>query len=287
MSEEWIRCPSGDRRLPALVSIPHYGTQALPGIIAADYADPAYATFAYGYADAFAADLYGALHSTGATLLVFPYSRLFVDVNRRRDDFDMHDGYVRSERGVIRTHTVTDCELFAEPVSRRQAEDRLAKFYDPYHRTLRGLVDRLHERHGRLLLVDAHTGSERGMGEHEVILGTCRGGTCNPRLSRLAARIVRSHGFCVHHDVPGYSGGYTVRHYGEPRIRQIHALQIEVNSTLLMAGTRQEFIAAVGRSELPASDMHNVARLRACVADVVVRLAESLALQKSLGGARS
>lgn len=277
MIDKWIRRPTGEPRLPVLVSIPHYGTRALPGITADDYADPAYVTFAFGFADAFAADLYGAMHSTGATLLAFPYSRLFVDVNRKRDDFEVQDGRVRSERGVIRTHTIADVGVFAEPVSQQQAERRLEKFYDPYHRTLRGLVDRLHERHGRLLLVDAHTGSERGMGEHEIILGTGRGATCDSRFSRLAASIFQSHGFCVHHDVPGYSGGYIVRHYGEPRGRQIHALQIEVNSTLLMAGTRQEFMAAVRRSEIPAQNVHNLARLRACVTDVIEHLAESLA----------
>ncbi|MGI9332910.1 MAG: N-formylglutamate amidohydrolase [Gammaproteobacteria bacterium] len=280
MTEQWIRRPTGDRRLPVLVSIPHYGTKALPDITADDYADPAYTTFAYGFADAFAADLYGALHSAGATLLVFPYSRLFVDVNRKRDDFELHNGEVRSERGVVRTHTIADRAVFAEPISPQAVEDRLKAYYDPYHRTLRELVDEMHEEHGQLLLVDAHTGSERGMGEHEIILGTGRGVTSDARFSRLAADIFRSYGFTVHHDVPGYSGGYTVRHYSEPQARQIHALQIEVKSTLLMAGTRQEFMDSVRRAEVPASDAHTLLRLRACVADVLEQLAENLGAQQ-------
>ena len=31
-----------------------------------------------------------------------PLSRMFVDVNRRRDDFEQRDGEVRSRRGVVR-----------------------------------------------------------------------------------------------------------------------------------------------------------------------------------------
>lgn len=282
MSEDWIRHPTGEHALPVLVCIPHYGTQALPGVTANDYVDPANVTFAYGFADAFAADLYGDLHSTGATLLVFPYSRLFVDVNRRRDDFEMSDGEVRSLRGVMRTHTIADKPVFAEPIDQQQAEDRLKAFYDPYHRTLRTLTDRLHTKHGHLLLIDAHTGSERGMGEHQIILGTRRGETSDSRFSDLAANVFRSYDFEVHHDVPGYSGGYTVRHYGDPHARQIHALQIEVNSTLLMAGTRQEFMASIRGGEVPAIDAHNFSRLRMCVTDVVERLAEHLGSSSTL-----
>lgn len=276
MNEQWVRRPTGDAPIAALISVPHYGTQALPGIRADDYAEPANATFAYGYADAFAADLYDGLEATGATMLVFPWSRLFVDTNRPRDDFEIHHGRIRSKRGVIRTHSIADTELFAEPLSAAQAEQRLQQFYDPYHHTLRQLIERLHQQHGHLLLVDAHTGSERRMGDHQVILGTRRGVTIAPRLSDLAARVFSGYGFRVRHDVPGYSGGFTVRHYGEPLARQIHALQIEVNSTLLMAGTRQDFMAAVRSGELPARDESNLARLRACVSDVVAALAADL-----------
>lgn len=43
--------------------------------------------------------------------------------------------------------------------------------------------------HGHLLLVDAHAGSERRMGDQQITLGTRRGQTINPALSELAANI--------------------------------------------------------------------------------------------------
>ncbi len=84
-----------------LVSVPHYGTQALPHITRDDYSEPWFETFAYGFADTFVGDLYGDLHEHGATVLATPFSRIFVDVNRRRDDFEHHEGAVRSRRGVV------------------------------------------------------------------------------------------------------------------------------------------------------------------------------------------
>ena len=50
------RPPSGLDSLPILVSIPHYGTEALPHIRDEDYAEPWFRTFTYGFADTFVGD---------------------------------------------------------------------------------------------------------------------------------------------------------------------------------------------------------------------------------------
>ena len=114
-----VRHPATGARIPILVSVPHYGTQSLPHITRDDYSEPWFETFAYGFADTFARDLYHDLHEHGATLLATPFSRMFVDVNRRRDDFEHHAGEVRSRRGVVRTHTMREVPIFARPLARR------------------------------------------------------------------------------------------------------------------------------------------------------------------------
>ncbi len=101
-----IRHPPDERHKPILVSIPHYGTHALPHITNDDYCEPWFSTFAYGFADTFVRDIYADLHDHGATILATPFSRVFVDINRRRDDFKHNSGVVRSRRGVVRTHTM-------------------------------------------------------------------------------------------------------------------------------------------------------------------------------------
>jgi len=111
-----VRHPVPGTRTPVLVSVPHYGTQPLPHITRDDYCEPWFETFAYGFADTFVGDLYSDLHEHGATVLATPFSRMFVDVNRRRDDFEHHDGEVRSRRGVVRTHTMRDAPIFARPL---------------------------------------------------------------------------------------------------------------------------------------------------------------------------
>src|SRR5262245_5340481 len=78
-------------------------------------------------------DLYGDLHEHGATVLATPFSRMFVDVNRRRDDYEHAAGEVRSRRGVVRTHTTRDVAIFARPLGLPDLEARLQALYDPYY----------------------------------------------------------------------------------------------------------------------------------------------------------
>lgn len=267
-----LRRPEGDS-LAAVVSIPHYGTCSPDGIQAEDFAHDAYRHFPRGYADAFAAELYGDLDSVGATVLASPYSRLFVDLNRPRSDFEQHNGKVRSRRGVVRTHFVDDKPIFARPLTIDGLESRLAAYYDPYHRLLDELADEMLATHGTGVVLDAHTGSEKGMKHHEFILGTRGGKTADKAMIAAAAAVIEDHGFRIAYDVPGYSGAHIVTRLGAAGPAALHAIQIEINSRLLMIGSRREYFERIDRGDPPAVDAHNLGRLRACMRDVVRRLA--------------
>jgi N-formylglutamate amidohydrolase len=267
-----VRRPAPGTGWPVLVSVPHYGTRPLPHVTREDYREPRFETFAYGFADTFAAELYADLHEHGATVVATPFSRMFVDVNRRRDDFEHRDGEVRSRRGVVRTHTMRDVPIFARPLGLAELEARLRALYDPYYATLERLLDELRRAHGYAILVDGHTGSPRRMGDHQVIIGTCHQATCAPPLAATAAAIFARHGFVVHHDVSGYSGGNIVATYGRPRTRRVHALQVEVNASLLTTTAREELVALVTRGETPPKAEDGIARVRRCLRELLAAL---------------
>src|SRR5438046_7552754 len=149
-----VRRPAPGTRTPILVSVPHYGTRPLPHITRDDYREPWFETFAYGFADTFVGDLYADLHEHGATVLTTPFSRIFVDVNRRRDDFEHHDGEVRSRRGVVRTHTMRDVPIFRQPLGLSDLEERLRALYDPYYAAVEQLLDELRQAYGYALPLD-------------------------------------------------------------------------------------------------------------------------------------
>ena len=272
-----IKHPLAEVRQPILVSIPHYGTQPLPHITHDDYSEPWFATFPYGFADTFVGDLYEDLHAHGATILATPWSRIFVDVNRRRDDFQHDSGVVRSHRGVVRTHTMREAPIFTQPLSPAALEERLRAFYDPYYATLERLLSQLQTTYGYALLLDGHTGSPRRMQDYQVIIGTRHGATSHPTLAAHVEAIFTAHGFEVYHNISGYAGGNIIRTYGRPQTHRVHALQLEINAALLMTTSRQEFIAQVSRGEAPAKAEDNIARLRACLQEVITTLPAVLA----------
>ena len=272
-----VRRPALERRTPVLVSVPHYGTRPLPEFTREDYHEPRFETFAYGFADTFAADLYADLDAHGATVLATPFSRMFVDVNRRRDDFEQHDGEVRSRRGVVRTHTMRDVPIFARPLAPADLESRLCALYDPYYATLDRLLAEVQETYGYALLLDGHTGSPRRMQDHQVIIGTRHDATCAQALAAVVEAVFVRHGFEVHRNVSGYTGGNIVATYGDPERRRIHALQLEVNASLLMTTSREELIALISRGDVPEKAEANIARVRGCLQDVLAVLPTALA----------
>jgi N-formylglutamate amidohydrolase len=271
-----VKHPVPAKRTPVLVSVPHYGTDALPHITRDDYCEPRFETFAYGFADTFARDLYGDLHEHGATVLATPFSRMFVDVNRRRDDFEHHHGEVRSRRGVVRTHTMRDAPIFARPLGLADLEARLQTLYDPYYSALEHLLAQLRHTYGCAILLDGHTGSPRRMHDHQVIIGTRHDQTCAPELSAAVGAIFTRHGFEVHENVSGYTGGNIVATFGRPRSRRVHAIQLEINASLLMTTSREELIAHVSRGGIPQKAEANIARVRACLREVLAALPSML-----------
>ena len=267
-----VRHPAPGTRTPVLVSVPHYGTEPLPHITRDDYREPSFETFAYGFADAFAGDLYADLYKDGATIVATPFSRMFVDVNRRRDDFEHQDGEVRSRRGVVRTHTMRDAPIFAQPLALADLEERLRTLYDPYYATLERLLTEIRQAYGYALLLDGHTGSPRRMKDDQVIIGTRHDATCATELTATVAAIFTRHGFEVRQNVNGYTGGNIVATYGQPESRRVHALQLEINAALLMTTTGEEFIAQVKRGARPEKAEGNIARIGRCLREVLAAL---------------
>jgi N-formylglutamate amidohydrolase len=115
------------------------------------------------------------------------------------------------------------------------------------------------------------------MKDHQVIIGTRHDATCAPQLAATVAGIFTRHGFEVHDNVSGYTGGNIVATFGQPRTRRVHALQLEINASLLMTTTRDEFIAQVSRGGIPEKAEASIARVRQCLREVLAALPSVLA----------
>ena len=175
-----------------------------------------------------------------------------------------------------------DVSIFARPLALADLETRLQALYDPYYATLDALLAEIHGRYGYALLLDGHTGSPRRMKDHQVIIGTRHDATCARELAAAVAAIFTGHGFAVHENVSGYAGGNIVATFGQPGTR-VHALQLEINSSLLMTTSREELIALISRGEVPEKAEANIARVRRCLQEVLGALPAALAAMHGSG----
>jgi N-formylglutamate amidohydrolase len=178
---------------------------------------------------------------------------------------------------VVRTHTMREVAIFARPLGVLELEERLRTLYDPYYATLDRLLGELKAAYGYALLLDGHTGSPRRMQDHQVIIGTRHDATCDVRLAAIVGEVFARHGFEVHRNVSGYTGGNIVATYGQPQARRVHALQLEVNASLLMTTSREEYIAHITRGSIPEKAEANIARIRGCLRQVLLTLPAVLA----------
>lgn len=193
--------------------------------------------------------LWGAAPQQGATLVVSKVSRYVVDLNRAPDDVSPltveggrrveKPGYYH-DRGVVWRATTDGIAVMAEPMSAEAFQDRMARFYLPYHEALAQEIARVKRQFGICIVIDGHSMPSRGRAGHtdtglaraEIVPGDVDGASCDTTVRWLVEEHFRGRGYSVRSNNP-YKGGHITRHYGRPQ-EGIHAIQIEARRDLYM-----------------------------------------------------
>jgi N-formylglutamate deformylase len=194
--------------------------------------------------DAFVDELFAGAVEIGAPLIAACFPRAFLDVNRAPAEIDaaMFDGpldmavdavspRVSAGLGVIPRIVRDGAEIYRDKLSAKEAAERLAMFYRPYHAALASLIDGTRERFGAAVLIDCHSMPSVAAAP-DIIIGDRYGLSAAPFVTRAAERAFETQGFRVARNVP-YAGGFTTQIHGRPA-RGVHALQIEVNRGLYL-----------------------------------------------------
>jgi N-formylglutamate amidohydrolase len=200
--------------------------------------------------DAFVDELFAGVVGLGAPLMTARFPRAYLDVNREPYELDprMFEGRLppftntRSMRvagglGTIPRVVADGQEIYRGRVRVDEALRRIEALYKPYHRALRGLLQRTARSFGHAVLLDCHSMPSSSLNRDEaakvdVVLGDRYGTSCTGALIDLVDSNLRCRGFSVARNKP-YAGGFITEHYGEPALGR-HALQIEINRALYM-----------------------------------------------------
>ena len=233
--------------LPFVFNTPHSGSVYPRSFLAASRLD---ALALRRSEDAHVDRLFAPVVDLGAPLMRANFPRAYLDVNREPYELDprMFDGRLppfantRSMRvagglGTVPRVVADGQEIYRGRLPVEEAVARIEGLYKPYHRTLRGLIQRTVRQFGHAVLIDCHSMPSSSLGREEAgkadfVLGDRFGTSCAPLLTALVEHHLRARGFKVLRNKP-YAGGFITEHYGEPGVGR-HALQIEINRGLYM-----------------------------------------------------
>ena len=224
---------------PLLISIPHAGTYipkqvqdrlSLSGKSLSD-------------TDWFIDRLYRWALQAGAGMIVATHSRLVVDLNRPPDDRPLYSG---AGTGLVPLTTFSGEAIYLAGKSPEKLENqqRIEAFWQPYHDALSAEIQSILQRHGHVVLLDAHSIS----GEvprlfsgvlPDLNLGSNEGRSASPDLIGKALSVLQSSRYS---SVPDgrFKGGYITRNYGQPE-QNIHALQLEISQRTYMQESPPEY----------------------------------------------
>lgn len=237
----------GEHTLPFVFNTPHSGAVYPKAFLAGSRLDPLALRRSE---DAYVDRLFAPVVDLGAPLMRANFPRAYLDVNREPYELDprMFEGRLppfantRSMRvagglGTVPRVVADGQEIYRTRLPVEEAVARIEELYKPYHRTLRGLIQRTARAFGHAILIDCHSMPSSSLPRDEdakadFVLGDRFGTSCTPILIAAFEHHLRARGFRTLRNKP-YAGGFITEHYGEPNIGR-HALQIEINRGLYM-----------------------------------------------------
>ena len=237
--------------------------------------------------DTHVARLYRAATGVGATLIEATFPRAYIDANRSLVDIDallLADDWPdpvapsrKTEQGIGLVWRIArgGAPMYDRKLSAAEVQQRIDRWYLPYHAALATELDALHRAFGAVWHLNCHSmpavgdanADDPGRERADFVLGDRDGTTCASAFTSLVAETVRGMGYTVAVNDP-YKGVELVRRHGRPAERR-HSLQIELKRTLYMDEDSLEPNAGYARLE------RDLARLMAVLAGFVTGRAAS------------
>jgi N-formylglutamate amidohydrolase len=192
----------------------------------------------------------------GAPLIAAVAPRAFIDLNRSLEELDpgviegvsrgMHNPRVSSGLGVIPRVVANGRAIYSGKIGLGEAQDRITRFWHPYHAVLRDLIAESHFSFGEAILIDVHSmpheaieaQSRFGHPRPEVVLGDRFGAASGRDVMDRVEAAFTSVGLRVVRNAP-FAGAHITQAYGRPQQCQ-HVVQVEIDRSLYLDESRVE-----------------------------------------------
>lgn len=182
--------------------------------------------------------------------------RAVIDLNRNTDeiDADMVTGLdwndvahpsvkTRGGLGLIPRRLSGAGEIWKNPLSKAQVNERIETIHRPYHSFVAKTLARMVQKFGTAVLIDVHSMPSLSipMSNGHIaqwVVGDHYGASADNIFSDLIIATLNSKGYHVALNAP-YSGGYILQRHGRRQHNQ-HALQLEIDRGLYLDRDHRE-----------------------------------------------
>jgi len=194
--------------------------------------------------DWFVDKLYGWVVDLGASLMTATHSRYVIDLNRPPDDSAL---YQRAGTHLVPETTFSGQAIYQQgvPISAEAIAQRRQAYWQPYHDKLALEMNRIRQKFGYAILIDAHS-----IRSHvpmlfngqlpDLNLGSNRGQSAAQSLITLSAQALSSSQKFSFVLDGRFQGGHITRYYGQPQ-QGWHALQLEMAQCVYMREVPPEY----------------------------------------------
>jgi N-formylglutamate amidohydrolase len=200
--------------------------------------------------DAFLDGLLNFAGALGIAMVMTPFARAYVDLNRSPHELDpllvgapLPPGGLSDRTaaglGVVPRSVGSGIDIYACTLDMCEVEQRISTVHTPYHDALAELIAATRRQHGFAVVLDFHSmpsGKWHGKALANIVLGDCHGRACGAALTEFLHDACREQNFNVARNAP-YAGGYSTAFHGAPLL-DVHMLQIEIDRSLYMDEAR-------------------------------------------------
>lgn len=215
-----------------LISMPHNGQQ-IPNCIADTMTSSAkHIADTDWYMDR----LYDFAQAMGIYVLSPKYSRYVIDLNRNPSGEALYAGANNTELCPTTAFDLSPLYIEGKKPSNEEVSKRIAHYWQPYHQALADTLATLKQKHGKVVLLDAHSilslVPRFFSGKlPDFNFGTADDSSCSPKLLEKIQQLNFTPYSSVYNE--RFKGGYITRAYGDP-VNDIHAIQLELSQHTYM-----------------------------------------------------
>ncbi|OYW61491.1 MAG: N-formylglutamate amidohydrolase [Rhodobacterales bacterium 12-65-15] len=252
MQNEAYRLLLPDRQTgPVIFASPHSGRDYRAEFLARTVLD---AQAIRSSEDAYVDQLFDQAPTLGAPLLMARVPRAFLDLNRAADELDPavidglhrvpHNPRITSGLGVIPRVVAGGRSIYAGKLALEEAEERIARYWHPYHAALGKLIRDTRAMFGSVILIDCHSMPHEAIEAHtrfgqarpDIVLGDRYGVAAGREVMERVEAAFAGAGLRVARNAP-FAGAYVTQAYGRPQ-RGVHVVQVEIDRALYMDENR-------------------------------------------------